>query len=493
MASFFTGQFTGGMNEVLAPSLLDEKTASLLVNADISSGKIVSIRNPKEIPASSPEELHHYGKSNRSTVKFYERTYWSINDTLSPPYYGGDVENYLGIPYPDYNHNVVFTPQEGGGLTGNFKYCVTFVNENGWEGAPGSILDYERSLSLENNSVEIKVDWSDSRIYYAKIYRTSKEGAEFFCVGTVATPGESFVDETDDYTLAGLEPLATTDNYPPPEKGKYLCESGGVFFLAVGGTLYFSALGNPHAWPPLNFVGINDTITGIVPEFEGVLVFTSNNTYRITGAGDIETLSKVLLPGNQGCVNYRSVSQISNAPIWLSNDGICLWNGQSINIISHRIIKTSYLQVVKGVCANDCYYLFLNKGAIVFDNRNGGVFYRLDVSCDYAWYDADTDILYLQNGNGIYQHNAGEDSSYRYVSPLIGMPESTHSFYKELLLCIDGRATVSITVDEHLVFSVTLHGSKQYRLKLPYNSIGRFAQVSVTGIGALRELGVTYA
>lgn len=492
MATYFTAQFTGGMNEALSPALLDEKTASLLVNADIESGKLTAVNKPKRLPVSSPEDLDHYGKVNRSVVKIFERTYWSINDTLSPPYYGGDKEDYLGIPFPIYDKEVIFTPKAEGELTGNFKYCVTYVNENGWEGAPGDVLDYERSLSLEENYVVISVTWEDPRIKYAKVYRTQKEGADFYCVGEIFAPGDTLTDKTSDYTLAGLEPLSTIDNYPPPERGRFLSESGNVFFLAVDSTLYFSVQGNPHAWPKLNFIGFDDIITGIVPEFQGVLVFTANKTYRITGAENAATLTKVLLPGQQGCVLYNSASQISNAPVWLSNDGICLWDGENINVISRRIMNTSYLQVICAASANDRYYLFLKDGAIIYDHRNGGVFSKLDFTCDYAWYDGDADALYLQNGDAISLWGEGSPGEYIYKTGYIGTPESEYTFFKEVIITLDGSANVTLINEGKSVFSVALKRSGRHRLKAPYNTLGRYAQVKVSGKGTLHELGVIY-
>ncbi len=492
MATYFTAQFTGGMNEVLSPALLDEKTASLLVNANIESGKLSSVTLPKLLPVNTPEDLKHYGKINRSVVKIFERTYWSINDTFTAPYYGGDEEDYLGIPFPDYDNEVVFTPLPEGELSGDFKYCVTYVNKNGWEGAPGDILDYERAVTLEGNFVDITVTWEDPRISYAKIYRTQKEGADFYCVGEVKTSGDTFTDKISDYTLAGLEPLSTVDNYPPPERGRFLSESGNVFFLAVDSTLYFSVQGNPHAWPKLNFVGFDDIITGIVPEFQGVLVFTANKTYRITGAENAATLTKVLLPGQQGCVLYNSVTQISNAPIWLSNDGICLWDGENINVISRRIMNTSHLQVICSASANDCYYLFLKDGAILYDHRNGGIFSKLDFTCDYAWYDGDADALYLQKDDTISIWGEGGLGTYTIKTGYIGIPESQYTFFKEIIISLDGRANVTLINEDKAVFSVALTRPGKHRLKAPYNTLGRYAQVKVSGRGTLKELGVVY-
>ena len=494
MGTFFAAQFTGGMNELIDPALLDENTASLLVNANIESGKLVSIKMPKTVPVSSPADLQHYGSIDRSVVKIFDRTYWSYNNAFSAPYYGGNEEDYLGIPFPDYDSNFEWGYADGSGeLDGKYKYCITFVNKNGWEGAPGDVLDYEQVINFSNNWGKITVTWEDERISYAKVYRTQKEGADFYCVGEIKNSGDTLIDKTDDYTLVGLESLSSIDNYPPPDKGRYLCESGNIFYLAVNSTLYYSVQGNPHAWPKLNFIGFDDIITGIAPEFQGVLVFTANNTYRITGAEDPATLIKTVVPGNQGCVKYTSIAQISNAPVWLSNDGICLWDGENINVISRRKINTTRLQVVCAASANDCYYLFLEKGAILYDHRNGGIFSKLDFTCQYAWYDGDADMLYLQNNGIISAWGQGENGVYTYKSGYIGIPESEYTVFKEVILTIEGNANVTLSNEGTAVFSVALKRSGRHRLKAPYNTLGRYAEIKVSGNGTLKELGVIYA
>lgn len=491
MSVFFCNSFSAGMNEVLDPAFLTEKTAALLLNADISTGKIQSLKKPKLLSVTSPDEVGHYGRIDRSTIKIYERTYWSNNNALKSPFYGGNIENYLGIPYPDYANDVKIETVSGD-LTGEYKYCVTYVNPNGWESAPGSVTDYERIVKFESNYAKITVTWQSDIVAYAKIYRTANNGADFFCVGEIHASGDSFTDNIDDLSLSGMEPLSSIDNYPPPEGGKYLCESGGVFFLAVGSTLWFSVQGNPHAWPLLNFIAFDDTIRGITAEFQGVLVFTANNTYRITGASSVETIIKQTIPGNQGCVKNTTIAQISNAPIWLSNDGICLWNGESITVISRQIINTTRLQVVCAVSANDCYYLFLENGAIVYDHRNGDIFTKLDFTCRYAWYDANTDFMYLQRDNGIFLFGAGNQSNYSYLSGYIGVPESTFTFYKEVIITIDGNAEVVFTVEGKQVFAVDIYQAGKHRIKIPYNTIGRYAQVKVNGTGTLKEISVVY-
>ena len=498
MKSITINDFSGGMNDWLHPGLLPNNTAAELVNAEISSGKIVPVRRPAKLKISDPEEYGHYGNRDRSVVKWYDRYYWSNNTAFTPPYYGGNEENYLGIPYPAYsgeNANVEITPVAAGegetGLTGNYKYCVCFVNINGWEGAPGSLEEYEVNLELDNQFAEIKVSWDNPIVEYAKVYRTIHNGAEFYCVGEIRSSGGSLIDKNSDTVATMLNPLTSIDNYPPPDGGKFLCEYSGVFFLACGSLLYFSIQGNPHGWPTLNFISFDDTITGIVPEFQGVLVFTRNNVFRVIGADDPATVTKNYIPGNHGCVNFRTIAVLNNAPLWLSNDGICLWDGSNVTIPSYRVLKTDLLPVKYAVAANDKYYLFLTAGGIVFDRKNGDVFYKINFSCDYAWYDGNIDVVYLQIGNELFQYGTGNELTFSYVSPNIGGNELATKIYHELLVRSAGSGTATIYVDGEVQANCSIINGTS-RIKLPFSAIGSALSVKITGAGGLIEIGVIY-
>lgn len=495
---FSTLQFTGGMNDWIHPGLLEEHYAVKLINAEVSSGKIVPIAKPLLLQSKDPVSYGHYGTRDRSVVKWYDRYYWSNNAATVSDFYGGNVENYLGIPFPIYsgtNPNVSIANVSPGenedGLTGDYKYCVCFVNPNGWESAPGSLEEYELSVNLSNQFATVTVSWTDTCISYAKIYRTIDKGADFYCLGEIHVSGSTFTDKTSDTMLQMMNPLNTITNYPPPDRGKYLCEYDGVFFLAVESSLYFSVQGNPHAWPTLQFVLFDDTITGIVPEFQGILVFTVNNVYRVIGAESSETITKTYIPGNHGCVNFRSIAVLNNAPVWLSNDGICLWDGNSIAVKSYRVIKTDSLIVKYAVSASDRYFLFLSSDCIVFDQKNGSIFYKLNFTCDYAWYDGKDGIMYLLVGNSLYTYGNGRKLIAFYQSPNIGGSESSIKIFRELILNIDGESNVSIFVDGVLVANVNLTAGRR-RVKLPQKAVGRYLSINLESSGNINELAVIY-
>lgn len=404
-----------GMNNFIDKSLIDKNTASKLVNADIKSGKLVPVKAPNNLGKHTIEEFGHYGAFNRSVVQWYGRNYWSYNDAVKEPYYGGNEED-LGIPYPDSLPQLGLADpgEDDNGMTGTYRYCCCFVNENGWESAPAEdIANFFSEINITNMYVTIKVPTFPEGITSAKVYRTTNNGSDFYFLREVTESGGTITDRLEDSVLLMREVCTSLDNYPPPDGGKYLTENGGVFYLAVGDRLYFSILGNPHGWHPLYFIGFDDTITGICAEFQGVLVFTYNAVYRVVGAENPEAVTKILIPSQQGCINWHTINRVSNAPIWLSNDGLCVWDGSLVQIISQGVYDTSDIRPRCSCSYDDCYYLFTyDNSCIIFDRRNGGIFRELDFSCDYAWYNAELDKMYL------YNESLGEVSSFGDGEPL---------------------------------------------------------------------------
>ena len=513
MKTFSSNSFAGGMNDWIHPTLLESNIASKLVNANVSDGKLVPIQRPVFLSSDPPTAYGHYGTKDRSAVKYNGRHYWSNNSASASPYYGGTPENYLGVPYPakytisttsTVSNRVVFdlttaSLVESARLTGKYKYCVTYVTTNGWESAPGSLTEYEFEATLEGKNPTIKVYYASGQdIVKAKIYRTTDHGAEFYHIGTVggtSLADRTFYDLVSDEEAVLNNPLTSQDNYPPPDGGKYLCENGGVFFLAVGSLLYFSSVGNPHAWPTTQFIAFDDVITGITPEFQGVLVFTRNNVYRVIGADDAATVQKIYIPGNHGCVSWRSIAALNNAPVWLSNDGICLWDGNSITVPSYRVIKTekSPENIRFAATANDSYYLFLRKETIVYDIRNGGIFYKLDFSFDYAWYDVSSGIFYLNNASGVYKYGSGSNLKMKYFSPYVGGNESAMKIFYEVYIVCSGACALDVSVDgvPLLENSLSVPAGRQ-RIKLPRQAVGRYLALSVSSNERINEIQVLY-
>jgi len=545
MGIWSTNNFSGGVNNALHPNLLQSNYAASLVNANVDDGKIRACKASMDYGAYDPSARGNYGYPNKSFVKWNDIPYWSVNSNANGIYYGTEdatwggpgkpwsasCGNALGIPYCAYASSTtlpyvsVETGTNGEMKKGDYKYCVTFVNWHGWEGAPGSLESYFidvdlSSSSVDTNSVTIKLNAPTatggeipSNVWYAKVWRTAEGGADFYCVGylyhwrntgTEPTLPEgvedndwTLIDTMADDILIMRSPLTESQlyNYAPPDGGKYLAESGGVFFLAVGSTLYFSNQGEPHSWNPVNTMGFDSSITGIVKEFSGVLVFTANSTYRVTGAESLSTVTKMAVPGSQGCATYNSISCIDNAPVWLSNDGVCMWNGESLSIPSYRVYDTRKVGTVVASCSHDGrYYLFHSKGVLVYDTRNGGVFYDNDCVAEYAWTDDEYDTMYYYNGGRTYLWE-GDSSSleWSYKSPYIGSTEMTQRTYGEFVVACEGNVSVTIVIDGRKVIDSKVIPGGRDRFKMPRNCTGRYLQFEISGKGELSELAVTFS
>ncbi len=491
MSNYVVDRFLG-MNEVLSPDLLDEKNgiSCLLENADVTNGKLCGARGDEELPCDDPVYYRHYGNENRSVVKWYGRTYWSDNFT------GGcdGHEEPLGVPYPKELPQLEVLKKSGDekGLTGDYEYCICFVNENGWESAPGEEGNYYSKITLSESWCKVTVPVFPDGIRYAKVYRTAGHGADFFYVGDVETSGGTLEDKTDDITLAMLDPLESLNNYPPPEHGKYLTESGGVFFLAQGDRLYFSNSGDPHSWPRLNFIAFDADITGILREFQGVLVFTTNDAYKVTGAENPETIVKTVIPGHPGCPNWRTMGSVANTPLWVSNTGLCLWDGQNITVVSRQVMRLEDVPVLFAVGTNDEYFLAVGDGVLIYDLRNGGTFRRLsrEYSFNYAWYDGDMDKIYVQRWGKLFWMKRGTRMQWHYRSGLIGTKLISYD-YLELRLNSTEGCRVRFLVDGEERGAVNLRKGKQ-KVKLPFRLNGAGMQLDITGTGQLTAYAVSY-
>lgn len=563
--------FAGGANNFLAPDRLGDKFARVMRDVSIDNGAMVSAPGDLSVSAETPLDLGHYGETNRSAAKQFGRWYWSINDAGEAPYYGGD-DYPPGIPYPAAPPTMAKAFDASSGLTaGTYRYCVTCLNKDGWESAPGdttgdewynkivlpdkkapaliqvagngttataTLKDGEEHTFVVGDKVVIAgtADYDDTVALAAvtddtlswasiltttesglsatatlvpskvmvtlpavpagttavKLFRTVKEGADYYLVATIAAAQalSPYEDKLSDIDLLFNEAMESLYYLPPPDGGKYLTESGGAFFLAVEDKLYFSEIGNCHAWNPSNWIGFDDDITGVSIEFQGLLVFTANRVYRVTGC-DALTIAKQEIPTRQGCSNWRTIATLSNAPLWMSNDGICMWDGQGVKLLSFQRWKFASAPAFC-FAANDRYYLVGDSGTAVFDLRAGGVFYEITLYADYAWYDTDLDAVFYRRDGEYYQLEGGSRRrTVIYRSGLLGGNMALTEFRK---LRISSDCTVEFVLRDHLgreIDSGTIGNGDTSERWLKSGHPARGADLELRFSGTVREFALT--
>lgn len=495
MKNYAVNSFAGGMNNLVSPRLLPENTAQLILNGDVSTGSLKSIKGVEFTGQTNPVNLGHYGAGNRSVVSWYKRTYWSVNDAEVSPYYGGDTVT-LGIIPP--TQAPVISANGVTGLTGTFKYCWTYLNADGFESAPHADEDWYSTITLatQAGSYTLPTEFPEN-VDKIRIYRTVDEGNTFYYINEHDSEdaGSSFNDTGLDLDILMRETMNTLSLLPPPDGGKYLIERDGVFWLAVGDRLYFSEVANPHAWNPINWIGMGDTVTCIGQEFTGIMVFTNNTPFRVTGT-DADTVMKMEIPSNQGCPNYRTFAMLSNAPVWQSNDGVCLWDGSAIKPVNFGKYNIDFTSS-HAVSGNDAYYLFHDSGCLCFDRRSGDIFKELDITSDYAWYDANADSIYLltdaDGSDKIYEMGTGNNLTVTYQSPQISGSGMTQKQFRRIFVNSDCSVAVTFKLDGVSKGSFTIAGQGRRMEYLPSSGYGRYAELELSFAGTLNEYVVEYS
>jgi len=197
----------------------------------------------------------------------------------------------------------------------------------------------------------------------------------------------------------------------------YLTEYSSTLFGAIGNTLYYSESGLVENWSEFNFIKFPETITGLGPTQNGLLVFSKNSTHILIGT-DNSNFAKILLNKSQGCVAHLTIAYASNTLIWQSLDGICVSNGANIEVITKHKLGKLDLSPIASVVYDNEYYLFHEDGVLIVEGLT--VFKTLDLVVRGASYVSTFDKLYFisPEDNSMYSFgdNPTEPMEFHYKS-----------------------------------------------------------------------------
>lgn len=342
------------------------------------------------------------------------------------------------------------------------------------------------------------------------LYRTAANQGTFFLHSTVPAGTQSLTDTKSDLDLAVGRVFTGLSLMPPVYAlagtawtyvgGKYLTELDGVFYLAYRNRVYLSEQNNPHAWNPLLYVTTESDVTGLAHDNEAVIVLTANRTYRLAGTA-VADIALQDLEVVQGCVNWRTVAYLRNAPMWLSNDGLCVYNnvanqeGKYVTVVTEGRYLFAAVPTF-GVVANDVYWAFMPDGtAVCFDFRAGlRITTRDAVGAALAYHDQDTDrLLLIDAGGTVTEVGQGDAQTWAYTGPEItGGKVTVLKRWRSLWLHADGDVTVTPTLDGTAYPAIASAGTARRQVRLHGNMLGDRLQLSVTGACTLRGVAMEF-
>lgn len=372
-------------------------------------------------------------------------------------------------------------------LNGTYSYVYTFYNsKDGAESAPspvsGELLVTPGNVRISNIRTS-----SDPQVDLVRLYRVGGNVTSFTKVAEFSNGTASYIDKIPDTELSTL--LESTTYDAPPKGLNYLVEAYAMLFGAVGSKIYFTPVDKPNAWPATNFLEFAETVTGLGVAANGLLVFTADRTYIVSGTGPT-TLTRYLLSGDQGCTSHYSVVNIAGSCLWVSKDGICQSNGGIPAVLTKRLLGKENIQALNAVVHDEVYYVQRVDGTLLaLDFRFTPIVKEFDIDTSYLV--VAKDVLYGIKQNWLIQLFAGDDNlTMQYLSPrFIEGSVTKQKTYKKVFIYSTGVIQLDVFINDVLVATGHYTEADSNCIQVPQDKQrGFYIQFKVTGKGEVLEL-----
>lgn len=181
-----------------------------------------------------------------------------------------------------------------------------------------------------------ETNWDQSKIRL-EVYRTTKNGTNYYLVENASLDIFGFVDSTTDDDLILAEPLYTNggvlNNDTPPKCRSIhvkndICYYGGISGLSY--RLVQSIPGDIDSVPASFFVDVDDEIIAISSTKNNVIILCKEKVYRVDGIFDelgrggmiVERISDTA-----GCIGVGTVVQALDGVLWLGKTAVYYTDG----------------------------------------------------------------------------------------------------------------------------------------------------------------------
>tara|TARA_R110000744_G_scaffold116768_1_gene218329 strand:- start:3116 stop:5536 length:2421 start_codon:yes stop_codon:yes gene_type:complete len=327
-------------------------------------------------------------------------------------------------------------------------------------------------------------------------------------VDTARYWGESNYTFIDDFAVASLGNVLTTNDFaPPPETLQGLTAiQNNVLAGFVNNEVYFSEPGAYHAWPEASKLTLEDNVVGFALFSGSLIVMTEAYAYIVSGSNPA-VFSLTRTDARFPCLNKNSIVNTGVGVMYATHDGIALYSTTTGAQLATKALYNSDTwgddldpSTLTGTYFNDAYFASHSNGSIIFelDEKAGGFFVDTTYSFTAAWYDVLTNILYYVDGTDgdIYRWDDSSQplSNYTWKSktlitkePLnLGAAKVVADYtvnttaawdavaddWEDTTIRWDGanEVTFKLYVDKALKFTTSLSNSKTFRLPSGYKS-----------------------
>ena len=441
-----------GANLAQQARLLPESVCVSIIDAEPGHSDLRSMRGPNTVATvpASPQRLTIY-RMGRATVN--DAAYWlgwstvvSVirgfdgTDTTERTYFAGSgtpkwTDNSIGLaggaPYPQGTRELavpaptvalqVAMSTDGTGTSSTNFYVQTFVNDLGWESAPGPISN---GLPMKPGAVvnignTIAMEAAPAGAYgitLRRIYRTQTDAtgaAEFFFLRQVAIATTTTTD--DARTLNYL--LPTTGWYPPPADAFGLIALwGGMTSVLSGKRILYSAPNAPYAYPDKYSISLVDTPLASAKWEQNQLILTTGRPVVCQGTTP-DSMDDSQLALSQPLASVRSVVEFGHGVCWASNEGLAYVGatGQALvtlGVLTPRQWKTMIPSTMVAGRYGRFYVCSYNDGsglkAFMLDPLQPAGMWYLSTGWDACHFDDISASLFILEGGNVRKFDANE-------------------------------------------------------------------------------------
>lgn len=491
--------FEAGLSVRIDPSLINVNEAVVYSNIDNSSLVLKSEKDLFSEDIQVANFIHNFNDEWLSNsigytyVEYMSRLYFTTGVSRPQKYDGYRYTN-LGIDAPvDKATATQADPTDTEKVADEevtLQYTYTYYNsQDDVESAPAPISD--ELVLAANKVVDITgiLPSDDVQVDKIRIYRLGDSITTMTLVEEVDNI-TYYRDDTETLDLPGSI-LDTYSNQVPLNSFKYLIEAYGILFAADGDKLYFSEIGKPDYWPASNFIQFPKPIKGLLPVQEGILVMASDRIHILVGT-EIANFNKQKLTNEHGCIAHVSCNEIKSIPVWLSYEGVVLFSGGSLEVISKAKLGNVIFSVVDTEVYDETYFIVLSDGTVTaMDLRfNSIAFKKYSFSKKIKSLHKYNGKLYASDGNKLYNVFAGEEMLFYYKSGVLTEGEhAVTKLYNNIYINLSGEFTVSIYIDGTKVSQKDLSGSGIFDITPPAEEQrGASIQFEIQGQGTVYEI-----
>jgi hypothetical protein len=398
----------------------------------------------------------------------------------------------------------------GGSLgVGNYKFCYTYVDEDGYESNASPVSDAIDVGSAEVVTLTI-VNSGDTKIASRNIYRTALAGAIYYYDGEVADNTTTTYESSGADTALGTQ--VKTKHDTSPTSPQLLVKRDNRIYLGDDEILYPSHISDVEYFPALWLQRTPDRrkIIGLVEQGRNLIVFTEDTISVLTGTDEDNFQFRKSFPGD-GCIATKSIQNIKQYIIFLGFEGLMAFNGVETVDIDEKLnkylrdnINYAYADTSCSCYYDDKYILSyptnsshalgastVPNESVYFDYKTGktGVYsFAFNV---YSRWDKGDDGLSIKGGSTtigrVYNLFTGLDDDtdpiecYDKVMPIdFGLPEVKKNFYDVYVKVKTTTGTslrlyYTIDDEDETYKDATLTADKErwYRVRLPQSVNGR--------------------